>query len=60
MVSLKLPMLLPYAELFYISDGKEEFLKNAEIALAENNRDLVKRKVELVRANGWNGKLDEI
>jgi GT2 family glycosyltransferase len=59
-VSSKLPELLPYAEFLYLSEGKEEFLKNIEVALKENDEDLKTGRVELARANDWNGRFNEI
>ena len=59
-VSSKLPELLPYAEFLYLSEGKEEFLKNIEAALKENDEDLIKRRVELARENDWESRFHQI
>jgi|GEM_PF-2348977 len=59
-VSSKLPELLPYAEFLYLSEGKEEFLKNIEAALKENDENLIKRRVELARENDWEGRFHQI
>jgi GT2 family glycosyltransferase/polysaccharide pyruvyl transferase WcaK-like protein len=59
-VSSKLPELLPYAEFLYLSEGKEEFLKNIEVALKENDEDLISRRVELARENDWESRFNEV
>jgi GT2 family glycosyltransferase len=59
-VSSKLPELLPYAGFLYLSEGKEEFLKNIDVALRENDENLITRRVELARENDWETRFHQI
>lgn len=59
-ISSKLPELLPYADLLYLSENKEEFLENIELALKENDEDLIKRRIDLAKANDWGSRFYEI
>jgi GT2 family glycosyltransferase len=59
-VSSKLPELLPYANLLYLSESKEEFLKNIELALKESDEDLKKKRIETAKANDWDYRFKEI
>jgi len=59
-VSSKLPELLPYSDLVYISGEKEEFLKNIEAALAENDPRLAEKRVSLAKENNWESRFGVI
>lgn len=59
-VSSKLPELLPYANLLYLSESKEEFLKNIELALKESNEDLKKKRIEIAKSNDWDYRFKDI
>ncbi len=52
-VSMKLPELLPYSDLCYIAENKEEFLKKIEIALKENNPEIKNKRIEFAKNNTW-------
>ncbi len=52
-VSSKLTELFPYSDLVYLSSDKEEFLKNIEAALAENDPLLMEKRVSLAKLNDW-------
>ena len=59
-VSSKLPELSPYTEYLYLYEEKEEFLKNIELALKENDEGLVSERVKLAKANDWENRFDQI
>jgi len=59
-VSSKLPELSPYTEYLYLYEGKEEFLKNIELALKENDEELVSERLKLAKANDWENRFDQI
>ena len=59
-VSSRLPELLPYSDILYLSQSKEEFLKNITIALEENDQNLIKRRIELARVNDWDHRFKDI
>ena len=52
-VSVKLPELLPYSDLCYIAEDKEEFLDKIEIALKENDPIIKNRRIEFAKNNTW-------
>jgi GT2 family glycosyltransferase len=52
-VSSRLPGLLPYKELLYLSSNKKEFLQNVKKALKENDEDLKKARIESAKVNDW-------
>jgi len=53
-VSVKLPELLPYNDLCYLADDKEDFLKKIEQALEEDNQGTKRRRIEFAKSNTWN------
>jgi GT2 family glycosyltransferase len=59
-VSSRLPELLPFSDVLYLSQNKDEFLKNIMAALEENDQNLIKRRIELARANDWDSRFHEI
>lgn len=59
-VSARLPELLPFSDLVYLAHDKEEFLKNIDVALKEDDDDLVRRRIGFAKANDWDGRYQEI
>jgi len=57
-VSTKVPELIPFGNLCYLSASKEEFLTNLDNALNENNPDLVRRRIEFASKNTWQDRFD--
>jgi GT2 family glycosyltransferase/SAM-dependent methyltransferase len=52
-VSVEIPELLPYAKYLYLAKDKNDFLKNIESALHENNKNLITERIELAKKNTW-------
>ena len=59
-VAVRLPELLPYADILYLSKDKEDFIKNIETALKEKDKDLIGRRINLARSNDWDRRFDQI
>lgn len=55
-VSSKLPELLPFQELCYIAETREEFLEKIEIALEENDMNIRNKRIEFVKNNTWDAR----
>jgi glycosyltransferase involved in cell wall biosynthesis len=58
-VVTRLPSLVPYADLLYISDSHHEFLSNVERAMLEPPQ-LRERRIELARRNTWDKRVDKL
>jgi hypothetical protein len=60
MVSVKLPELVPYQELCYLSNTKEEFVEMIGKALSEKGEELKQRRIEFARNNSWDQRYQDI
>ena len=52
-VSTDIPELLPMASLCYIAKDKEDFLRKIDLALKENDNNLVQRRIDFASQNTW-------
>ncbi|MEE8402458.1 MAG: glycosyltransferase [Candidatus Hydrothermarchaeaceae archaeon] len=52
-VSTDIPELRKHRDLCYIAEGKEDFLDKIEIAIAEDDSELKKKRIELAKNNTW-------
>ncbi len=59
-VSVPLKELKIYDDYIYFADQLEDFLKQTEIALIENNFDSFNKRIELAQQNDWSNRFDTI
>jgi len=59
-VSTDLPEARQFNEVIYIAKDKEDFVKKIDLALCENNEDLVKKRIQIASENSWDKRIDEI
>jgi GT2 family glycosyltransferase len=59
-VAPRMPELYPYREYLYIADDHDDFLTKLDLAVHEDDRELVRRRVELARENTWSDRVDRI
>ena len=59
-VSIRLPELVPYEEICYLVDTKEEFINKIEEALNESDKGMIHKRIELAKENSWAGRANEI
>ena len=52
-VSTHMPELEPFADLLYLADDEEDFLRKLDLALAEDDDALRARRIDVARANTW-------
>jgi GT2 family glycosyltransferase/glycosyltransferase involved in cell wall biosynthesis len=52
-VSTHMPELEPFADLLYLADDQDDFLRKLDLALAEDDDALRTRRIEVARANTW-------
>lgn len=52
-VATELPELLPYAKYLYIAKDKNDFLQKIEMALKEDDPNLVSDRIQLAKENTW-------
>jgi len=52
-VSTNLPEVSKFKELVYISDTPAKFCKNIELALSENNKDLIEGRIKKAEEYSW-------
>lgn len=57
-VSVKLPELLPYNDLCYLADDKEDFLKKIEMALKEGDLETKRKRIEFAKSNTWDDRYE--
>ena len=57
-VSAKLPELLPYNDLCYLADSKEDFLNKIEIGLKEDNLETKRKRIEFAKSNTWDDRYE--
>jgi glycosyltransferase involved in cell wall biosynthesis len=55
-VAYKMKELIPFSDLLYLSEDKQDFLKKLELALAETNTDVRLKRKELAKLNDWSVK----
>ncbi len=49
-----------FAHCIYLADGQEEFLQKIEKALAENDLNLVKIRIQVANANTWEARIQQL
>ncbi len=59
-VSSDLPELRPYQELFYMAKTKEQFVEKIEMALKEDDKEIIDRRIEFARNNDWEHRIADI
>jgi glycosyltransferase involved in cell wall biosynthesis len=59
-VSTPLPEVMRYKDLVHVGDGLEAFISGIEAALRERDEEMVRRRVEAMRAEGWEARVEEI
>jgi GT2 family glycosyltransferase len=59
-VASKLPELVRHEELLYLSESEDEFLRNIQVALEEEDPDLRIRRICLAQSNDWNNRFCDI
>lgn len=52
-VSTRLPQLEPYAEATYLADDAADFIRLLDVAMQENDPDLIERRKALAQENSW-------
>ena len=52
-VTTKLPEILPMKDLCYVANDKRDFLKKFDLAVAENNKELIQKRIEFSSKNTW-------
>jgi GT2 family glycosyltransferase/glycosyltransferase involved in cell wall biosynthesis len=52
-VSVEIPELLPFSKYLYLAKDKNDFLKKIEMALQENDQNIVSERIELAKKNTW-------
>ncbi|ODS39747.1 MAG: hypothetical protein A7315_10550 [Candidatus Altiarchaeales archaeon WOR_SM1_79] len=52
-VSVKLPELLPYKDLCYLAEDKEDFLKKIEMSLKEDDPEIKRMRIDFAKSNTW-------
>lgn len=52
-ITTKIPELIPFANLCYISSDRNEFLGNLDLALVENDPEIKKMRTEFSSKNTW-------
>ena len=50
--------MVPYGSFMYLADGPEQFIAQLDRALAEDDPDAVRRRIELARANSWDDRIE--
>ncbi|MCX5781727.1 MAG: glycosyltransferase [Elusimicrobia bacterium] len=59
-ISTNLDSLNEFKELFYLSDGKEEFEENVLKALKENSEELKNKRIELAKQYTWEKRIEQM
>ena len=59
-ISTPLAELSLYQDVLYFATGVDEFIEQIERALAERDLAMIKRRVELARANDWKDRFDSM
>lgn len=59
-VSVSLPEIAPYRQYLYMSRSRQEFIHNIQLALDENNPNLVQGRKEIAKQNSWQKRADYI
>lgn len=57
-VSVPLEEMNTYGQYVYFADGKDAFITQIELALAENDNKLVNHRVALAQANDWKARFE--
>lgn len=57
-VTTNMPELVMMKDLCYVVHDKNDFLAKLDIALVENNKDLVKKRMEYAEMNTWEKRFD--
>lgn len=52
-VSTHMPELEPFADLLYLADDEEDFLRKLDLALSEDDDALRARRIEVAKENTW-------
>ncbi len=52
--------MVPYSRYLYLADGPEEFVAQLDRALAEDDPDAVRGRVEMARHNSWDDRIDDL
>jgi len=52
-VSVPLPELGPYRDYLYIAENADDFVTNLDVAVTEDDRELIARRRELARQHTW-------
>jgi hypothetical protein len=55
-----LPAYLPFKDVSYISKTSEEFARNAQKSLLEDDKAKIKARQEIARENDWDGKVQKM
>lgn len=59
-VSVPLEELKIYDDYIYFADRPEDFLRQIEIALVENNFDIFNKRIEFAQMNDWSSRFDMV
>jgi glycosyltransferase involved in cell wall biosynthesis len=59
-VARRVPALEPYGELLYFASSPDEFVREAERALAEQSAERIAARRALAEGHGWPRRLDEV
>jgi polysaccharide pyruvyl transferase CsaB len=59
-VSVALAELAPYREYLYLAEGREDFVEKLDLAVEEDDREMVERRRELARENTWKNRYEVI
>ena len=55
-IAYKMKELMPYKDMLYMANGKQDFLKLTEMALLENDDSLKLRRMQIAKLNDWSVK----
>jgi len=59
-VATDIPELLPMSNLCYIAKDREDFLKKIDLALDENDKNLVQRRTDFASKNTWEQRFSDL
>jgi hypothetical protein len=52
--------MVPYQRYLYLADGPDEFIAQLNLALAEEDPDAVRSRIDMARFNSWDERIDAI
>lgn len=59
-VSTNLPEPAKYGDIIYVAENREDFVKKIELALDENDQNLVQKRIQIAIENTWDRRVDDV